>query len=85
MTHWQEFNHMLTTKTMAAAVSVFTTVQGVLTLENAEHLTSIMGLVSLTIGIIVGVLTIGNIALRTRMLKREDARKQELHEKEMKQ
>ena len=69
MSTWQEVNEVLTKKTASIAVTVYTSLLGVLTLENTEHVTTLLGWGSLTVGIIVGVMTIRNLRIKTALLK----------------
>lgn len=70
---WVQFNDMLTNKIIAWAVSAFAALAGIkgIALEYTNQATSVLGLISVVIAIVVGYLTIKNLRLKNKLLLRE--------------
>lgn len=70
----QDFTNMLTTKIGLLSVAMFTSFQGFFTLLSGESTRSLLGVISLLVGIMVGLVTIWKTI-------RDERRKQIEHER----
>lgn len=66
---WEDIQALLTKTTTTALVSIYATVNGVMTLERITELTSALALISLLLGIIVAVLSIRSLLLRQTLMR----------------
>lgn len=68
---WEEFNDILTNKIIATMVAVYAGISGVkgIALEHIDLATSVLGLISLLIAIVVGYLTIKNLRLKNKLIQ----------------
>lgn len=68
--NWSEFNNLLTNKITSWLVSMYAAVVGTkgIVLGYTHEATSVLGLISLLIAIVVGYLTIKNLRLKNKIL-----------------